>query len=243
MAESNGSLPPGLWLASPAGWLPRTGISSGTLRSSTGFLYLLPSSRLVEIVFSTCFSVCAYMLVRATLRLFCRRRLVFLMIQNAHQNQNAQQIRLTWPQKTTDRKLAENSYIQKADFKTNLWTMCFIGLLVYWFSLSTFKRHLKFRLFQSAFTVQSSCASASDSFSRFLALYKFVCMYWSCHMIPAVSFWLISWLWLYIFSFCCYHFGFEIELFCENICQWLKVIKVRRQCRKHSSGELQRLFA
>ena len=27
------SLPPGLWLASPAGWLPRTGISSGTLRS------------------------------------------------------------------------------------------------------------------------------------------------------------------------------------------------------------------
>ena len=27
------SLPPGLWLTSPAGWLPRTGISSGTLRS------------------------------------------------------------------------------------------------------------------------------------------------------------------------------------------------------------------
>ena len=33
LAESNGSLPPGLWLTSPAGWLPRTGISSGTLRS------------------------------------------------------------------------------------------------------------------------------------------------------------------------------------------------------------------
>ena len=33
LAESNGSLPPGLWLASPGGWLPRTGISSGTLRS------------------------------------------------------------------------------------------------------------------------------------------------------------------------------------------------------------------
>jgi len=32
-AESNGSLPPGLWLTSPAGWLPRTRISSGTLRS------------------------------------------------------------------------------------------------------------------------------------------------------------------------------------------------------------------
>jgi len=33
VAESNGSLPPGLWLRSPAGWLPRTGISSTTLRS------------------------------------------------------------------------------------------------------------------------------------------------------------------------------------------------------------------
>jgi len=33
LAESIGSLPPGLWLASPAGWLPRTGISSGTLHS------------------------------------------------------------------------------------------------------------------------------------------------------------------------------------------------------------------
>ena len=33
LAESNGSLPSGLWLTSPAGWLPRTGISSGTLRS------------------------------------------------------------------------------------------------------------------------------------------------------------------------------------------------------------------
>jgi len=29
-----GSLPPGLWLTSPAGWVPRTGISSGTLRSA-----------------------------------------------------------------------------------------------------------------------------------------------------------------------------------------------------------------
>ena len=33
LAESNGSLPPGSWLTSPAGWLPRTGISSGTLCS------------------------------------------------------------------------------------------------------------------------------------------------------------------------------------------------------------------
>jgi len=33
LAESNGSLPPGLWLTSPAGWLPRIGNGSGTLRS------------------------------------------------------------------------------------------------------------------------------------------------------------------------------------------------------------------
>jgi len=32
VTAGNGSLPPGLWLTSPAGWLPRTGISSGTLR-------------------------------------------------------------------------------------------------------------------------------------------------------------------------------------------------------------------
>jgi len=34
LVESNGRLPPGLWLTSPAGWLPRTGISSGTLHSA-----------------------------------------------------------------------------------------------------------------------------------------------------------------------------------------------------------------
>ena len=51
LAESIGSLPPGLWLTSPAGWLPRTGISSGTLRSAVEYglpfwlLYLfLPQS-------------------------------------------------------------------------------------------------------------------------------------------------------------------------------------------------------
>jgi len=33
LAESNDSLPSGLWFTSLAGWLPRTGISSGTLRS------------------------------------------------------------------------------------------------------------------------------------------------------------------------------------------------------------------
>ena len=41
-AESNGSLPPGLWLTSPAGWLPRTGISSGTLRSVIEYGLPLP---------------------------------------------------------------------------------------------------------------------------------------------------------------------------------------------------------
>jgi len=42
LAESNGSLPPGLWLTSHAGWLPRTGISSGTLRSAIEYGLLLP---------------------------------------------------------------------------------------------------------------------------------------------------------------------------------------------------------
>jgi len=34
LAESNGSLPPGLRLTSPVGWLPRTGISSGTIQGT-----------------------------------------------------------------------------------------------------------------------------------------------------------------------------------------------------------------
>jgi len=41
-AESNGSLPPGLWLTSPAGWLTRTGISSGTLCSAVEYGLPLP---------------------------------------------------------------------------------------------------------------------------------------------------------------------------------------------------------
>jgi len=40
LAESNGSLPPGLWLTSPASWLPSTGINCGTLRSA--IKYWLP---------------------------------------------------------------------------------------------------------------------------------------------------------------------------------------------------------
>jgi len=47
LAESNGILLPGSWLTSPAGWLPRTRISSGTLSSAVehGYLYLLRFSR------------------------------------------------------------------------------------------------------------------------------------------------------------------------------------------------------
>jgi len=45
LSESSGSLPPGLWLRSPAGWLPRTRIGSETLRcfeygSNFNFTYL-----------------------------------------------------------------------------------------------------------------------------------------------------------------------------------------------------------
>jgi len=49
-AESNGSLPSGLWFTSPAGWLPRTGISSGTLRSVIEYGLPLPFT-------SECFGV------------------------------------------------------------------------------------------------------------------------------------------------------------------------------------------
>ena len=44
LVESNGSLPPGLWLRSPAGWLPRTGISSRTIRSFRVWDYLYRQS-------------------------------------------------------------------------------------------------------------------------------------------------------------------------------------------------------
>jgi len=42
LAESNGSLPPCLWLTSPAGWLPRSGIISRTLRSVIEYVLPLP---------------------------------------------------------------------------------------------------------------------------------------------------------------------------------------------------------
>ena len=42
LAESNDSLPPGLWLMPSAGWLPRTGISFGSLRSAVEYELPLP---------------------------------------------------------------------------------------------------------------------------------------------------------------------------------------------------------
>jgi len=48
LAESNGSLPPGLWLTSPAGWLLRTRISSGTLRSVIQYGLPLPFYHLLK---------------------------------------------------------------------------------------------------------------------------------------------------------------------------------------------------
>ena len=53
LAESNGSLPPGVWLTSPAGWLPRTRISSRTLCSAIEYLatftFLWPNVVLVAV--------------------------------------------------------------------------------------------------------------------------------------------------------------------------------------------------
>ena len=48
LAESNGSLPPRVCLTSPAGWLPRTGISSGTLCSVINYGLTLPFFFTVE---------------------------------------------------------------------------------------------------------------------------------------------------------------------------------------------------
>ena len=48
LAESNSSLPSGLLLTSPAGRLPRTGMSSGTLRSVIEYGLPLPFTFLVN---------------------------------------------------------------------------------------------------------------------------------------------------------------------------------------------------
>ena len=56
LAGSNGSLLPSLWLMSPAGWLPRTGISSRTLHSVIEyglpllFLFILSKSSFLPVL-------------------------------------------------------------------------------------------------------------------------------------------------------------------------------------------------
>ena len=59
LAESNGSIPLGLRLTSPTGWLPRTGISCGTLRSviEYGLPLPLPQWRSV-LMWWVCLYVC-----------------------------------------------------------------------------------------------------------------------------------------------------------------------------------------
>ena len=61
MVESNGSLPRGLWLTSPAGRLPRTGISSGTLCSvieyGLPFLIVSVTVKRFQLSFSKCTGV------------------------------------------------------------------------------------------------------------------------------------------------------------------------------------------
>ena len=54
LAESNGSLPSGLWVTSPAGWLPRTGIRSGSLCSviEYGLSYLKHCSHKIILFFA-----------------------------------------------------------------------------------------------------------------------------------------------------------------------------------------------
>ena len=52
LAESNGSLPSGLWLTSPTGRLPRTRISSGTLRSVIEYGQPLPFKAITGITTS-----------------------------------------------------------------------------------------------------------------------------------------------------------------------------------------------
>ena len=56
LAESNGSILPGSWLTSSAGWLPRTGISSRTLCSAVVYRLPLP----VNVYIHSC-SLCIYL--------------------------------------------------------------------------------------------------------------------------------------------------------------------------------------
>ena len=74
LAASNGSLSPALWLMSPAGWLPRTGISSGTLHSAIGssgasylYLFLHCSILICKFFNSNCLENCEILIYRAKL--------------------------------------------------------------------------------------------------------------------------------------------------------------------------------
>jgi len=62
LADSNGSLPPGLWFTSPAGWLPRTGISSGTLHLVIEYGLPLPFLP-VAVAQSSCVAMCFVLLI------------------------------------------------------------------------------------------------------------------------------------------------------------------------------------
>ena len=63
LAESNSSLPLGLWLTSPAGWLLRTGNSSGTLRSviKYGLPFLHSDKATNHSIMSLSSSVCLFL--------------------------------------------------------------------------------------------------------------------------------------------------------------------------------------
>jgi len=77
LAESNGSLPPGLWLTSLVDWLPRTGISSGARRSviEYGFPFI------AVVIRDICRIICSYRtnavnlecIKNLSIRFFCER--------------------------------------------------------------------------------------------------------------------------------------------------------------------------
>jgi len=69
LAESNGSLLPGLWLTSPAGWLPSTGISSRTLHSVIEYGLPLPFSVLINCISVYCKLIVCSLATMIVLRL------------------------------------------------------------------------------------------------------------------------------------------------------------------------------
>ena len=72
LAESNDSLPPGLWLTSPAGLLPRTAINSRTLRSVIDYGLPLPFLHLTTHIYTASENVVINVEHRpALLRRFC----------------------------------------------------------------------------------------------------------------------------------------------------------------------------